>query len=196
MALGWTWPITHMYAFQSTGSSQQGSLGPLDTEINFNKRDTEEERLKQMANEVASSCPVGKALGYEGPGEGIVWIPPGERNSRYRFKIKSEYHALLDQEALKRSQAKQQKGGKKNKKEAVAALAAGLAGENRLNQGLAYLHEMNQPVTKQSMGTFLQWVATDVEKEEGDLLDECEIEEKDVRKALTNHARLWFLTKI
>lgn len=171
-------------------------FGNFDTFIDLDKASSEMDRLTGMVSHVASSCPIGKALGHEGLGEGIVWIPPGVQNHRYRFKVKAESHSLTDQIALQRSKKKQAAISAAAQAEGLAEFTAGMAGENRLRQGLDYLREMKQPIGKQSMGLFIKWVHADVVKEEGDLLEKSGFDRKAVNKALNEHARLWFLANV
>lgn len=70
--------------------------------------------------------------------------------------------------------------------------------ENRLNQGIEYLKEMNKELDISSMGDFLRWLANDVLKEEQDVISENGLDNdlKAIMKSVSSKGRKWFMDKI
>lgn len=68
--------------------------------------------------------------------------------------------------------------------------------ENRLKQGISYFKENNIEIGFKSTGQFLAWVVKDVLKEESDLLEQSNLDEKKIKNAITTKARIWFLNSI
>lgn len=57
-------------------------------EIDFNAPESYLDELERLTREVEASCPVAKAMGGEGIGEGIVWTCKDETYGRLVFKTK------------------------------------------------------------------------------------------------------------
>jgi len=63
--------------------------------------------------------------------------------------------------------------------------------ENRLEQGLSFFKENNIEPDAKNTGEFLRWIVTDVLKEE-----EITLDEKKVKAAIVQKARVWYLNHI
>ena len=61
------------------------------TIIDFNEVESAINSLVDITAQVEESCPVGRQLGFEGIGEGVVWVC--ESNLDLRFKVKGEKHS-------------------------------------------------------------------------------------------------------
>ena len=70
--------------------------------------------------------------------------------------------------------------------------------ENRLNQGIEYLKEMNKELDISNMGDFLRWLANDVLKEEQDVITENGLDNNlsNIMKSVSSKGRKWFMDKI
>jgi len=68
--------------------------------------------------------------------------------------------------------------------------------ESRLNQGIDYLKEQNQPLNQTSTGIFLKWIVGDVIKEESDTMRDSLIEPKDVNGSISKKAREWYFSQV
>jgi hypothetical protein len=168
--------------------------------------------MENLTNVVASKCPVGAELKEDLPalmagldvsgskkkkpvpvstGEGIVWTlvpePPFD-TTLYNFKTKSEQF-LTSAKAPKEPRVGRSGELAKAKDFAEFALA-----ERRYEQGVEYLREVGKdPKDTKNLGEFIKWVANDVIKEEGWRMEEAGTNEQDVRKAVTDSARAWYL---
>ena len=68
--------------------------------------------------------------------------------------------------------------------------------EQRLEQGISYLQEMQHEVDVQNIGVFLKWVVSDVMKEENDTIEANGLDKKMLPKKISEKARKWFFDKL
>ena len=164
------------------------TFGPI--EIDFNYPERSQNVLRDLTVAVEEQCPVAKALGVDGVGEGIVWkcITLPYTGSEFMFKVKGEKHsaskvrtlAAVDTERL----------------ENIESLVESLVSENRLLQGLDYLRASGLEIDQTNTGAFLKWVVGDVLKEESDTITESGFEKKDVTPFMSKKAKIWFFERI
>lgn len=162
-------------------------------ESNIIKKEKEEilKQLEHLTLKVEEECPVGKAFGVSGIGEGIVYQAEF-KGKNLRFKVKGEKHGNSG------------KKGPRTKKTVTIApetmksmkdFVDYAVTEGRLNQGLQEIFGINGVIDRKKMGDFLQWVAKDVLKEETDTLEANGLEFKQVSGMISDKARKWFFTK-
>jgi hypothetical protein len=106
------------------------------------------ERADAIAEEVGADCPVARALGKPGKGEGVVWRCKDHPSSRLWFKSKCTEHSVS---------APVRKG-----RGAAEEFAERFVTPARLRQAADAGHTL--------MGQFVQWVVEDVMTEEGSCL--------------------------
>jgi hypothetical protein len=120
-------------------------------------------------------------------GEGIVWECNDQKLGRLVFKTKGDKHK-----------------GTRNKRivqiapeilESIDAFTAAVLTESRLQQGLDLIIARNGKATLDHMGEFLQWVGTDILKEESDTLKASGLERKTVMGAVNRRAKAWVATR-
>lgn len=153
-------------------------------EIDFSNPKMVINELIDITNDVEKECPVGKAFGISGVGEGVVW-EANYKGSSYRFKVKGEKHsgskvkklASVDPEKLK------------NIQETVNYLVA----EPRLDQAI---QETNAELHRKHTGDVMRWLANDIRVEEADTLEANGLEWKDVASAVTGEYRRIFFQRI
>lgn len=160
----------------------------FEIEIDFNDPRLAAEKMGDLVDNVEKECPVGKAFGVSGIGEGIVWIcvEEGWRESRFWFKTKGEKHSDTKRDKKDRvpvDTAKIQK---------IGELVEFLVTEHRLSKGIDYLNEHQHEVTRKSTGPFVKWVYDDVMKEELDTVISNGFEPKDISQYISTKARNWF----
>jgi hypothetical protein len=63
--------------------------------IDFENPHEAQNKLNQITESVEAECPVGKALGVSGVGEGVVYrcVEPGYEDSGFWFKVKGDKHS-------------------------------------------------------------------------------------------------------
>lgn len=160
---------------------------PYETiEIDFNKPELAQNKLSDLTIKVEQSCPVAKAMGVDGIGEGIVWkcVTPGWESPDFYFKVKGELHSATKIKTLAAIDV-----------ELVASMrefAEKTVTENRCRQGIDKLREAGKPLDRKSVGDFIKWIVADVEKEESDTAKASGIDIKKASGELTKSARTWF----
>ncbi len=158
----------------------------FEVNIDFNNPELIQNDLINMTIEVENCCPVGKYFGVTGIGEGIVFTCCS--NQELKFKSKGEKHSASKVKVLNNVNVE----SIVNINEFVNLAAS----ENRLEQGLSYFKENNIEIDIKNTGLFLGWVVKDILKEESDTLTNNGLDEKEVKKAISLKAKLWFLNKL
>lgn len=167
-----------------------GEFPTWEIDIDFNFPEIAQNKMIEITEAVEAECPVGKAFGVSGIGEGVVWtcITPGWTDSGTWFKVKGEKHssskvktlAAVDVEAV----------------ENMKAFIESVVTESRLEQGLDNLvREQLLPFEMKSLGDFIRWVYNDVLKEEMDTIVANQIDVKKLGSAVANVARPWYIKK-
>jgi hypothetical protein len=163
-------------------------------EITVDVDSTEEtqDHLDHFVTLVEAECPYGKANGVTGVGEGIVWVAYDENDnimcSEYWFKTKGEKHS--------KSKVKVAKIVDTTLLVPHQEFTEAVVTEGRLEQGWAYLAEMNHPQDRSSTSHFLRWFIGDVMAEEADLMEEKQVTQKDMNKLVATPARNWLFARI
>lgn len=158
-----------------------------EKEIDFNSPAVVRNEIVDLTMGVEAECPVAKAFGVEnGVGEGVVWkcTEPGFESSDFWFKVKGEKHSSSNVKTLASVDPEKMK----NVQEFVEYSVT----ENRLNQGIDFLKEVNAEFSMKSTGVFLKWLVSDIASEESDVMAESELSLKDISKAISIKGRTWF----
>lgn len=176
-------------------SPEQGIYNILDypmynITIDFNNPKDAAEIMGQMVEGVEKECPVGKAFGNSGIGEGIVWTctTPGYTESRFWFKTKGDEH--------KSSGTKEKVPVDIERMNSISELVDTFLTESRLNQGISYLNEMNFILDRKSTGHYVKWVTEDIVKEELDTIMGNGFDVKEITKTASDKARKWFFERL
>ena len=150
--------------------------------VDFNYPELAQNEFVNLVNNVEAECPVGKAFGALGIGEGIVWV--GDyKGQRHIFKTKGEKHSV--------TRVKNIAAVDVEKVNSIREFVEYAVTENRLNQAVIEVFEAGEPTIKK-MGDFLRWIMKDIASEEADTLGENNLVLKDVGRAVSNKARPWF----
>ena len=165
------------------------SFPKWEIEIDFEQPELAQNQLAVLTEQVEACCPVGKELGVEGIGEGIVWRCTSDPSSDLWFKVKGEKHSASHVKTLASVDV-----------EAVAQIndfVAMAVTEARLEQGLQNLtNEQLKPFAMTSMGDFIRWVHQDILKEEADTLQASGIEYKKLGSPIAVASKRWFVEKL
>jgi hypothetical protein len=158
-------------------------------DINFKHPELSQNRLVELTNLVEQECPVAKAFGFSGIGEGIVWQ---NRESGQIFKVKGEKHSSSKVKTTKEIAAVDIEMINTLNEFVEYAVS-----ENRLKQGIDKLRELGIDVdSPKSTGEFIKWVAGDVFKEEIDTITKNELDTKKLGPLIARKARQFFLEYI
>ena len=159
-------------------------------DIDFNNPRSALESLNALTLAVEEECPVGKALGSLGVGEGIVWSAD-YKGSKLSFKIKGEKHSKTKVKKIDTTNSKDEEKRIIFANHATPAWRLEQAWQNTFGIN----NEKMQPQMKE-LGTFLKLVQSDVIKEEMDMLLELDLEPKMVNRYISKIARDWFISQL
>lgn len=159
-----------------------------EVEIDFSKPSAIQNKLVELTMAVEEQCPVAAAQGAIGIGEGIVWTYEDADFGELMFKVKGEKHsvskvktvAVLSDEDLARI------GKATDAVDTFATFA-------RLDQGISKLGEMGLDITMKNIGTYIKWVCTDINEEEGDIIDAAMLDRKMLMHGVTAKAKAFYM---
>lgn len=152
-------------------------------DIDFNMPQLIQNKLSELTIAVEEECPVAKAFGFSGIGEGIVWSTELNGNV-HRFKVKGEKHSS--------SKVKTLAAVDTEKLESIQKFVDYAVTESRFNQGLENVFPNEEPIENKKMGDLIRWVVNDILKEEMDTMVDNKIEPKDVNKYVSSRVREMF----
>lgn len=155
-------------------------------EIDFQNPELIQNKLIDLTIQVEEECPVGKAFGISGIGEGIVFTCVNDLD--LKFKSKGEKHSSSKVTKLNSIDTESLEG--------INSFVELAVTENRLNQGFKYLEEMGLSQDSKSTGDFISWVVKDVLKEETDTIIANQLDVKKVKSLVAVKARMWYLNKV
>lgn len=158
--------------------------------IDFAKPEQAQNDLIALTEAVEAECPVAKAFGHSGIGEGIVWMPESEpRNSRYWFKVKGEKHSASKVKVLAAVDVERFR----QRDELVAALVT----DARLQQGLdLHVNEFKRPLEMSAIGEYLRWVFSDIAKEETDTIEASGFVVRELGKPISDIAKRFYIEAV
>lgn len=152
-------------------------------DIDFNMPQLVQNQLSELTIAVEDECPVAKAFGFSGIGEGIVWSAEF-KGVVHRFKVKGEKHSSSKVKVLAAVDTEKLNSIKEFVDYAVS--------ESRFNQAIENVFPNEEPIDVKKMGDVIRWVVNDVIKEEMDTMVENKIEPKDVNKYISSKVREMF----
>lgn len=154
-----------------------------EMDIDFNMPQLVQNQLSELTIAVEDECPVAKAFGFSGIGEGIVWSTTLNGNV-HRFKVKGEKHSSSKVKTLAAVDVE--------KLENIQSFVEYAVTESRFKQALENVFPNDEPIENKKLGDVIRWVVNDVVKEEMDTMVENKIEPKDVNKYLSSKVRDMF----
>lgn len=156
-------------------------------DIDFNMPALVQNQLSELTIAVEEECPVAKAFGFSGIGEGIVWSTE-VKGIVHRFKVKGERHSSSKVKTLASVDVEKLEGIQKFVEYAVT--------ESRFNQALENTFINDEPIDVKKMGDVIRWVVNDVVKEEMDTMVANNIEPKEINKYLSSKVREMFFKMV
>lgn len=157
----------------------------FSVDVDFNMPQLSQNKFVELCQYVEVQCPVGRALGLEGTGEGIVWVAT-YKGRKFRFKVKGEKHSSTKVKTLANVDIE--------KLNSITEFVTYAVTENRVDQAIQIVFKDGELDIKK-MGDYIRWIINDITSEEGDTLKENNLNPKDVNKYLSNRARNMFLKK-
>lgn len=157
-------------------------------EIDLNNPKEPVEHMQALVDAVEKQCPVAKAFGIEGIGEGIVWTTMW-KGIRIVFKTKGKEHAVTVHKDGGTIQADTEKLNGINEFVSYAVT------ESRLNQGIEKVFG-NDPLVKERTGDFLKWIINDIVSEEMAAISSNGLSVRDIQGSISKKSKEWLHTKI
>lgn len=149
-------------------------------EVDFNMPQLVQNKLIEITEGVEKECPVTKAFGFSGIGEGVVYSTNYKGNI-YSFKIKGKEHS--------NSHVKTLASVNVDKLNSIMEFVDYSVTKNRFDQGIENIFPNNAPLDVKKMGELIRWVVNDINKEESDTMLENNLNDKDVNKYISTKVR-------
>ncbi len=140
----------------------------FEIEIDFADPEPFRNKIVDWVLAVEAECPVAKAMGATGIGEGIVFVPtdPAWRDSRFWFKAKGEKHSATKTKVLIPIDTE--------KHASIKAFAESVVTDSRFNQALEKVAaETGEEISAKNLGAIMAWMNRDIVKEESDGVTAC-----------------------
>lgn len=154
-----------------------------EIDIDFNQPEMVQNKLSELTLAVEEECPVAKAFGFSGVGEGIVWSCQ-VGNVVHRFKVKGVKHSSSKVKTLAAVDTEKINSIKEFVEYAVT--------ESRFNQGLEKTFLNGEPIDVKKLGNLMKWIVDDIIKEEMDTMVANKLEPKDIGKYVSAKVREMF----
>ena len=160
-----------------------------EIEVDIGNPKAIQNELIKITEDIDKLCPVGKAHGIEGHGEGVVWTG-WYKDTKHTFKIKGESHA--------RSKVKILEPVDDEYEQRKIDFANYATPAWRLEQGIQETFDTlnGGEMDIKKMGDFIRWVVKDIMKEELDKLQEYNLEPKEVNKTISTIVRNFFMNEL
>lgn len=154
--------------------------------IDFNNPERAQHELVKIMEEVEAECPVGKAFGVSGTGEGVVISHLTCDGALIQAKVKGEKHSS--------SKVKVTKPVDTEKLDKIDKCVEEICHNWRFQQGLVTVFgaDYEKTLDRKRIGEYLRFVATDTLKEESDIIAEFGFEPKDVMGKVQQKAKEYF----
>ena len=151
--------------------------------IDFNAPQAAQAQLAELTAQVEAECPIAKAHGVLGVGEGIVWTADF-LGKRFRFKVKGEKHSV--------SKVREIAGIAPEKLASIEEFVAYALTENRFQQALSVVFGDPKRADIRRFGEVIKWINQDVLKEETDTLEASGLTWKEVNGPIAARTRALF----
>jgi hypothetical protein len=152
-------------------------------DVDFNMPQLVQNKLSEITEQVELECPIAKAFGHSGVGEGVVWSCE-YKGTVHRFKVKGEKHSVSKVKTL--ASVDTEKLG------SIQEFIEYSVTQNRFNQGIEKVFGTPDKVDIKQMGELIRWMVNDVTTEEMDTMVKNNLEPKDVNKYISNKTREMF----
>ncbi len=160
-----------------------------EVQVDFENPKMAQNKFIEITDEVEKECPVGKAFGISGVGEGVVWVAFLD-DVKHTFKSKGDKHS--NTRVKKLSPVDEEKEQAKIDFANYATPAWRL--EQMYSEVFNTLNGGKGDIKR--TGDFLRAVVADVMKEELDEMAKRGLEPKEINGAISKVARRWFMEQL
>ena len=150
--------------------------------IDLGRPELAQNELIRITEKIEKECPVAKALGVEGVGEGVVWSTTYQ-GVVHRFKVKGSKHSV--------SKVKKLASVNVENIESIKAFIEYAITEARLSQAIEYVFK-GEDLDIRKLGDVIRWFISDILAEELDVMVENNLEPKALNKHISNEVRRMF----
>lgn len=159
-------------------------------DIDFNVPQLIQNKLIELTLAVEEECPVAKAFGFSGIGEGIVFSYKNDKGEVFRFKSKGEKHAG-------NSKVNTLRKVDDVKINTCIEISNKVTPTWRLEQMLEKQFDLinGGKIDVKGLGGYIKLVISDIIKEDSDVLAEANLEPKDIGKYVSDIARKYFFSR-
>jgi hypothetical protein len=164
-------------------------------QLDLNNLDKAQSDIIKIVDEVEADCPVTRALGKSGIGEGVVFRHYYNKIDRFVFKAKGELHSV--------SKNKEKVPIKVEKNQNLIEFVENTATSNRFEQALEHIYKLNpelptygKPYEMKDIRSVIDWVRDDILKEERDTINENKFELKQMYPEIGKIVSTMFKAKI
>ncbi len=156
--------------------------------IDFNNPEIVQNELIKIMEEIEAECPIGKAFGVSGTGEGVVISHLFEDGSLIQAKVKGEAHVKGS------GKVKTLKPVDTEKLDKIDKCVEEICHDWRFAQGLREVFgvDYEKTIDRSKIGLYLKWCSQDCLKEESDIIQEYGFEPKDVMGKVNQKAKEYF----
>lgn len=163
-------------------------FGTKTISIDFNNPERAQNELISIMEEVEAECPVGKAFGVSGTGEGVVISHLTPDASLIQAKVKGEAHAKGS------GKVKTLKVVDTEKLDKIDKCIEEICHNWRFAQALREIFgpDYEKTIDRKNLSSYIKWVTTDTLKEESSIISDYGFELKDVMGKVSQKAKEYF----
>lgn len=154
--------------------------------IDFNNPERAQNELVKIMEEVEAECPVGKAFGVSGTGEGVVISHLTQDGALIQAKIKGIKHSS--------SKVKIAKAVDTEKLDKIDKCVEEICHSWRFQQGLREIFgpDYEKTLDRKNISAYIKWVTSDTIKEESSIISDYGFEPKDIMGKVSQKAKEYF----
>lgn len=154
--------------------------------IDFNNPERAQNELLEIMQEVENECPIGKAFGVSGTGEGVVISHLTTDGSLIQAKVKGTKHS--------NSKVKTLKPVDTEKLDKIDKCIEEICHNWRFEQGLVAVFgvDYEKTIDRKRIGEYLKWINSDTLKEESSIISDYGFEPKDIMGKVQQKAKEYF----
>lgn len=156
--------------------------------IDFNNPERAQNELLEIMQEVEAECPIGRAFGISGTGEGVVISHLTQDGSLIQAKVKGEKHAKGS------GKVKTLKPVDTEKLDKIDKCVEEICHTWRFEQGMVAVFgvDYEKTIDRKRIWEYLKWCSQDCLKEESDIIESYGFEPKDVMGKVQQKAKEYF----
>lgn len=179
------WLPYEKYRFKSDSIWNIYEFQTFEVEVDFNNPKLSQEKFYELTKMVGDECPVAKHFGVSGIGEGIVY-KCDYKGETHTFKCKDERHAG-------ESRVKKVKKGNSELETKLLKITNMVTPVWRLKQMFDKITNNSEDMSRKYIAGYIKLVLDDIVEEESVVLEENDVNLKQIRSYISNICRKYFI---